>query len=901
MKKERQKQDSQQNKDVVQVRNRAVPDLQAREALTPYVDPMIIQRAVASLDRVAPVDILALQRTAGNRAVSGLIQAKLTVGPVGDRYEREADRVAEQVMSMPNPQAVSSQRSAVSGQPSLQRQAPEEEEEVQAKPLAASITPLVQRQAEEEEKEVQTKPLVQRQAEEEEEKVQTKPLVQRQAEEEEEEEIQTKSLVQRQADGSFEAGSELESRLVAHKGDGRPLPGDIRAFMEPRFGADFGGVRVHTGSEAAELNRRIQAKAFTHGSDIHFNAGQYDPASDAGKRLLAHELTHVVQQNAGRVRGHGGELRVQRARLIEHAELMTRVPKRDLTGVVPLLPRLRALDQRERRIRNRVLQYNRIADDVTKYQQRLRILNELDRNIHEWFGYLESRDFEREPLVPHMQALLDQSDAEHVAIIAAIKNTSEMPLDVTGMEPATTTAIQTLWQSIVNQTGYLKIESGGDVRFLNQVLSDIAKILQGPGGQALIQYLNAAPVNPAVAPQGIEQARLPAGSTGYETIISPTTAALSRRGFAPAGGAAPDNEESANKPISQVLYEGQTRGETTYEKLSTPPSPAEQSNYPLVTDSASLNAALLQRKRGFRIVDGTDTVWYKFSAGQGSSTVMSYGQAARSIGPAGEEIITPKFVMLAHELGHALRVRGGAAGQEGLFAQFHETAKTWSNNAEEMLNAQTENVVRQEHGIAQKGTYKTWKHLYGASLIPEIVSAFSPVMQRINQAGFQERDVIQFGEARPAFKELVMIGPMFASGFTEPQQAERKRIKDAIGSAMHGRAMNAVPRLYDEFMASKVPLLLPGYLQTISNSPVKATSLEGGLTHQEKIKAVAYLHGHQDEFEQIKDLLHLGYFDRRGTTLAQREQVRIQTLSYLVDGRTIEEARTKKQELLRAL
>jgi hypothetical protein len=829
------------------------------------VDGGALQRAVARPEEARPGEVLELQRAYGNRAVTRLmqrfapsralpstalgtgragrlrVQAKLMVGPVGDRYEQEADRVAEQVMTMPAP--VSQQRSAVSAQSPLQRQAPEEEEE----------------------------------------------------------EVQMIPLVQRRADGSFEAGSELESHLAAHQGSGSPLPDEVRAFMEPRFGADFGGVRVHTGSEAAELNRRIQAKAFTHGSDIHFNAGQYDPASDAGKRLLAHELTHVVQQNAGRVKGHGGELRVQRARLIEHAELMTKVPKRDLTSVVPLPPRLRALDLRERRIRNRVLQYNRIADDVTKYQQRLRILNELDRNIHEWFGYLESRDFEREPLVPHMQALLDQSDAEHVAIIAAIKNTSEMPLDVTGMEPTTTTAIQTLWQSIVNQTGYLKIESGGDVRFLNQVLSDIAKILQGPGGQELIKYLNAVPVNPAVAPQGIEQARLPAGSTGYETIVSPTTAALSRRGFAPAGGAAPDSEESANKPISQVLYEGQTRGETTYEKLSTPPSPAEQSNYPLVTNSASLNAALLQRKRGFRIVDGTDTVWYKFGAGQGSSTVMNYGQAARSIGPAGEEIITPRFVMLAHELGHALRVRGGAAGQGGLFAQFHETAETWSNNAEEMLNAQTENVVRQEHGIAQKGTYKTWKHLYGSSLITEIVSAFGPVMQRINQAGFQERDVIQFGDARPAFKELVMIGPMFTSGFTEPQQAERRRIKDAIGSAMHGRAMNAVPRLYNEFMASKVPLLLPGYLQTISKSPAKATSLERGLAHQEKIKAVAYLHGHQDEFEQIKDLLHLGYFDRRGTTLAQREQVRIQTLSYLVDGRTIEEASTKKQELLRAL
>lgn len=262
------------------------------------VELTTLQRAVANPSRARPADILNLQRAYGNRAVSRLIQAKLMVGPVGDKYEREADRVAEQVINMPAPASV------VSRQP--------EEKEVQTKPLAASITPLVQRQAEEEE-ELQTKLLVQRQAEEEEEEVQTKPLVQRQAEEEEEEEVQTKPLLQRQAeeeeeevqakplvqrrgDGSVEARPSLESRLVAQKGRGSPLPDETRAFMEPRFGADFSGVRVHTDGEAAQLSRQLSARAFTHGQDIYLGAGKYDPGADAGKRLLAHELTHVVQQ-----------------------------------------------------------------------------------------------------------------------------------------------------------------------------------------------------------------------------------------------------------------------------------------------------------------------------------------------------------------------------------------------------------------------------------------------------------------------------------------------------------------------------------------------------------------------------------------------------------------------------
>jgi ABC-type phosphate/phosphonate transport system substrate-binding protein len=69
--------------------------------------------------------------------------------------------------------------------------------------------------------------------------------------------------------------------------------------MEPRIGADFGSVRVHTGSEAVQMNRELNAQAFTNGSDIYFGAGKYSPSSSDGKRLLAHELTHVVQQTGG--------------------------------------------------------------------------------------------------------------------------------------------------------------------------------------------------------------------------------------------------------------------------------------------------------------------------------------------------------------------------------------------------------------------------------------------------------------------------------------------------------------------------------------------------------------------------------------------------------------------------
>lgn len=231
----------------------------------------------------SPSQILHLQRLAGNQAVSHFlinrasggtqnpsIQAKLTVGPAGDQYEQEANRVADQVLSKPSHD--------VDSRLSVQR-ASEEDEEIQTKPLSASITPLVQR-AEDDEDEIQTQ------------------RIQRQ---EEEEEIQAQRIQREQINplGSFEAGADVEEKLNASRGSGSPLPETLRTDMEASFGADFSNVRLHTGSEAGVLNRQLNAQAFTHGQDIYIGEGKYDPGSSQGRHLLAHELTHVVQQNPG--------------------------------------------------------------------------------------------------------------------------------------------------------------------------------------------------------------------------------------------------------------------------------------------------------------------------------------------------------------------------------------------------------------------------------------------------------------------------------------------------------------------------------------------------------------------------------------------------------------------------
>jgi len=93
--------------------------------------------------------------------------------------------------------------------------------------------------------------------------------------------------------------SNIESGVNSLKGGGQPLPDSTRSYFEPRFGADFSQVRVHTDSKAADTAKSINAKAFTKGKDVVFGSGQYSPGTSSGKHLLAHELTHVVQQGNG--------------------------------------------------------------------------------------------------------------------------------------------------------------------------------------------------------------------------------------------------------------------------------------------------------------------------------------------------------------------------------------------------------------------------------------------------------------------------------------------------------------------------------------------------------------------------------------------------------------------------
>ncbi len=108
------------------------------------------------------------------------------------------------------------------------------------------------------------------------------------------------------SNGGIAVGASTESGIHASLGGGQPLPSALRSRMESAFGADFSGVRLHTGYSAESMNNDLNANAFTFGNDIFFNRGQYQPHSTVGQHLIAHELTHVLQQS-GKVGREGNK------------------------------------------------------------------------------------------------------------------------------------------------------------------------------------------------------------------------------------------------------------------------------------------------------------------------------------------------------------------------------------------------------------------------------------------------------------------------------------------------------------------------------------------------------------------------------------------------------------------
>ncbi|WP_374175093.1 DUF4157 domain-containing protein [Flavobacterium tructae] len=253
------------------------------------------------------------------------LQAKLSIGKSNDKYEAEADKTADQIVAKTpknNPEPF------FSPSPIIQNKLDEvQKKDVTApqKSIAENLSPVVQLKSEKEEKEtiVPEKVTVEETPQNKTEVPQTetvkttetisvpKPIVQQKKTEEEvqtkeEEEIQSKEdekelQMSAGADANPSDDSNLESNLNHSRGGGAPLSKNTKTEMESGFGADFSNVRIHNDSNAVQMNKELGSQAFASGNDIYFNEGKYNPGSQGGKHLLAHELTHTVQQGASAV------------------------------------------------------------------------------------------------------------------------------------------------------------------------------------------------------------------------------------------------------------------------------------------------------------------------------------------------------------------------------------------------------------------------------------------------------------------------------------------------------------------------------------------------------------------------------------------------------------------------
>ncbi|MEH1954605.1 eCIS core domain-containing protein [Nostoc sp.] len=250
-------------------------------------------------------------QTAANTTEKPLMQAKLTIGSVGDKYEQEADRTAQQVVQRMNAPSQSDRSQAI-GREAMP------EAELQKKPEISTI----QRQEMPKEKEEEQQAEVKQETDSLQlqkkcggcEKKQEDNLAQMKPEtgtfpqeelpkDEEKEELTMQPLVEHQpAERGMAATPKLETSIQQKRGKGQPLSDKLREPMEQAFGKDFSGVRVHADAQSDQINRSIQARAFTTGQDIFFRQGEYASGSKQGQELLAHELTHVVQQNGSAIK-----------------------------------------------------------------------------------------------------------------------------------------------------------------------------------------------------------------------------------------------------------------------------------------------------------------------------------------------------------------------------------------------------------------------------------------------------------------------------------------------------------------------------------------------------------------------------------------------------------------------
>ena len=466
------------------------------------------------------------------------VQSKLKVNQPNDQYELEADKVADEVMRMPeNP----NHNLGFNEDDPLQRQPENEEEELQWQP-DNEIEDEVQRMSDgPEEKDLQ------RASEDEDE---SEDELMRQDDEEDE-------MVQAKGDSGSEqlpvVTAGIESQIRSQKSSGQPLSTSSKEYLEPRFGRDLSHVRVHTDNNAAGTAKQINAKAFTWGRHVFFGSGHYQPNTRSGKRLLAHELTHVFQQKT-RTSGRTSDDAVQRQGVIMRQATAAPAPVQNRATSSQSVAEWILLSQQ-----------SDPSDSSGQVRRRLTILNQTDR-----VSVLQ--EVERR-MTTAQWAQLEQVIAQAIGQSGApggevlVQSTTTLPVvDSSGGSNSSATSHSTS-QAIETDTTADNID-------LSRPASDIAQE-SSTGAQS------------ASEPADDEAAVItsPDQDPGFQGVVQNISSAASQQRSHPsAASRAQEAQSAALSPQSEVEGRAQSTQVGTMEQAETPPF-----------DAASFRARLIER------------------------------------------------------------------------------------------------------------------------------------------------------------------------------------------------------------------------------------------------------------------------------------------------------------------
>jgi hypothetical protein len=488
-------------------------------------------------------------------------------------------------------------------------------------------------------------------------------------------------------------------------------------------------------------------------------------------------------------------------------------------------------------------------------------LQGVDRAIHAWFAQVSAAN-QRLQGNPHSAAirlLLTAAEQEHQGLVTASRAfATVLPMDTTGLDDVELGQLRTLWQDIVNSRGKIKLV--GSAGYNQRVLSELGKILATPTGRAMLRFLNI-PKDGEIADSAAAALTNIYIGEALSDLGAAVKLASPELGEQHRSEAQPLNMEE--KDLARNL-EAMTEVKITPIVLGAEPDPAD---YPPVTAAtiAQVRTAAWSGRRGFTHAGKK----YEFNQGTGSFVTSFPGNSVHPAKGTGNEILTPGWVTLGHELGHSANMKAGATTikQKSIdpftsdLAGGAAAAKKW-DNAEELLNIENvENALRGEAGLTER-------------------------------EGHQPPEWVQAHAKRTRAELMAPLERLYKKDITWWQDAEWLALhtKYRLLKADETLDDGAVDRLRDEFTAflqNKTAALLPGYLLQISKNQAKATLLLNALDPAGKRDAMIYLHANQARFTQIKAYLHMGFFKRRVSNKTEREAARVDMLVDLALGRQV--------------